>query len=327
VFRFQFHQRQRAALAAGVAALALLITACGDDASDPTATPTEAAPTATASVAATPPAFPLTVSDSSGASIVIEARPERIVSHSPAVTEILFAIGAGPQVVAVDDFSDYPEEAIALQQVRYSDPDPEQGVALEPDLILFGGRQQGSVEAFRALGLPVFLMEEAATIEAVLDDIMMIGRISGHAAEAEVLVAELRGRIDAIAAKVADVTEGPTVFFELSDGLYTVAPESFVGGMLSLLKARNIAEGATTAFPQLTGEVVVERNPEVILLADAEFGASLESLRERPGWAEIAAVQSGRVVPVDPDVTNRPGPRIVDGLELIAKALYPDRFE
>lgn len=326
MFRFQFHQRQRAALAAGVAALALLITACGD-ASDPTATPTEAAPAATASVAATPPAFPLTVSDSSGTSIVIEARPERIVSHSPAVTEILFAIGAGPQVVAVDDFSDYPEEAIALQQVRYSDPDPEQGVALEPDLILFGGRQQGSVEAFRALGLPVFLMEEAATIEAVLDDIMMIGRISGHAAEAEVLVAELRGRIDAIAAKVADVTEGPTVFFELSDGLYTVAPESFVGGMLSLLKARNIAEGATTAFPQLTGEVVVERNPEVILLADAEFGASLESLRERPGWAEIAAVQSGRVVPVDPDVTNRPGPRIVDGLELIAKALYSDRFE
>jgi len=327
VFRFQFHQRQRAALAAGVAALALLITACGDDASDPTATPTEAAPAATASVAATLPAFPLTVTDSSDTSIVIEARPERIVSHSPAVTEILFAIGAGAQVVAVDDFSDYPEEAIALQQVRYSDPDPEQGVALEPDLILFGGRQQGSVEAFRALGLPVFLMEEAATIEAVLDDIMLIGRISGHAAEAEVLVAELRGRIDAIAAKVADVTEGPTVFFELSDGLYTVAPESFVGGMLSLLKARNIAEGATTAFPQLTGEVVVERNPEVILLADAEFGASLESLRERPGWAEIAAVQSGRVVPVDPDVTNRPGPRIVDGLELIAKALYPDRFE
>ena len=327
MFRFQFHQRHRAALAVGVATLALLITACGDDAVDPTATPTEVAPTATASVAATLPAFPLTVTDSSGTSIVIEARPERIVSHSPAVTEILFAIGAGAQVVAVDDFSDYPEEAIALQQVRYSDPDPEQGVALEPDLILFGGRQQGSVEAFRALGLPVFLMEEAATIEAVLDDIMLIGRISGHAAEAEVLVAELRGRIDAIAAKVADVTEGPTVFFELSDGLYTVAPESFVGGMLLLLRARNIAEGATTAFPQLTGEVVVERNPEVILLADAEFGASLESLRERPGWAEIAAVQSGRVVPVDPDVTNRPGPRIVDGLELIAKALYPDRFE
>lgn len=327
MFEFHFPRRRRAALVAGVTVLALLVTACGDDAADPTATPTEAAPTATASVAATLPAFPLTVTDSSGASIVIEARPERIVSHSPAVTEILFAIGAGAQVVAVDDFSDYPKEAVALQQVRYSDPDPEQGVALEPDLILFGGRQQGSVEAFRALSLPVFLMEEAVTLEAVLDDIMLIGRISGHAAEAEVLAAELRGRIDAIAAKVADVTEGPTVFFELSDGLYTVAPESFVGGMLTLLKARNIAEGATTTFPQLTGEVVVERNPEVILLADAEFGASLESLRGRPGWADIAAVQSGRVVPVDPDLTNRPGPRIVDGLELIAKALYPDRFD
>ena len=327
MFRFQSQRMKRATLTAGAVTVALLIAACGDDAADPTATPTEAAPAATASVEATLPAFPLTVRDSTGASIVIEARPERIVSHSPAVTEILFAIGAGAQVVAVDDFSDYPQEAVALQQVRYSDPDPEQAVALEPDLIIFGGRQQGSVEAFRALGLPVFLTEEAATLEAVLDDIMLIGRISGHVAEAEVLVAELRGRINAIAAKVADVTEGPTVFFELSDGLYTVAPESFIGGMLTLLKARNVAEGATTAFPQLTGEVVVERNPEVILLADAEFGASLESLRERPGWATIAAVQSGRVVPVDPDVTNRPGPRIVDGLELIAKALYPDRFE
>ncbi|MDP2327343.1 MAG: ABC transporter substrate-binding protein [Dehalococcoidia bacterium] len=316
---------KRAALAAGVVALTLVITACGGAAADPTATPTEAA--ATASVAATLPAFPLTVRDSSGASIVIEARPERIVSHSPAVTEILFAVGAGAQVAAVDEFSNYPQEAVALQQVRYSDPDPEQGVALEPDLIIFGSRQQGSVEAFRALGLPVFLTAEAATIESVLDDIMLIGRISGHAAEAEVLVAEMRGRINAIATKVADVTEGPTVFYELTDGLYTVAPESFIGGMLTLLKARNIAAGAETAYPQLTAEVVVERNPEVILLADGDFGVSIETLKERPGWAKIAAVESGRVVGVDPDISSRPGPRIVDALELFAKALYPDRFE
>ncbi|PKN78965.1 MAG: ABC transporter substrate-binding protein [Chloroflexi bacterium HGW-Chloroflexi-9] len=318
---------KRAALAAGVVAFALLVTACGDDAADPTATPTEATPSATVSVAATLPAFPLTVRDSSGASIVIEARPERIVSHSPAVTEILFAVGAGAQMIAVDEFSNYPPEAVGLQQVRYSDPDPEQGVALEPDLIIFGGRQQGSVEAFRALGLPVFLTAEAPTIEAVLDDIMLIGRISGHVAEAEVLVAELRGRINAIATKVADVTEGPTVFYELTDGLYTVAPESFIGGMLTLLKARNIAAGAETAYPQLTAEVVVERNPEVILLADGDFGVSLETLKERPGWAKIAAVESGRVVGVDPDISSRPGPRIVDALELFAKALYPDRFE
>lgn len=325
MFRFQFPRMKRAALAAGVVALTLVITACGGAAADPTATPTEAA--ATASVAATLPAFPLTVRDSSGASIVIEARPERIVSHSPAVTEILFAVGAGAQVAAVDEFSNYPQEAVALQQVRYSDPDPEQGVALEPDLIIFGSRQQGSVEAFRALGLPVFLTAEAATIESVLDDIMLIGRISGHAAEAEVLVAEMRGRINAIATKVADVTEGPTVFYELTDGLYTVAPESFIGGMLTLLKARNIAAGAETAYPQLTAEVVVERNPEVILLADGDFGVSIETLKERPGWAKIAAVESGRVVGVDPDISSRPGPRIVDALELFAKALYPDRFE
>ncbi len=326
MFRSRPSVRHRAALLGALTAFAVMLAACGSDDGASTATP-ETTATAVATEAGPLPQFPLTIADSGGYSFTLEAAPQRIVSHSPAVTEILFAIGAGDRVVAVDEFSNYPEAAVALQQVRYSDPDPEQAVALEPDLVIFAGRQQGSIETFRALGLPVFFNEEPATIEDVLTNIMLIGRLVGEQEAAEVLVAEMRGRIDAIARRVSDVTEGPTVFYELTDGLYTVGPDSFIGGMLTLLKARNIAEGADSAFPQLTAEVVVERNPEVILLADGDFGVTLETLKKRPGWAKIAAVESGRVVAVNPDTSSRPGPRIVDALEAFAQALYPDRFQ
>ncbi len=317
----------RPAAAMLLVAAVFALAACG---SDNTAAPgggqatTTSVPTASGSL----PAFPLTLNDSSGTSVTVAAQPQRIVSHSPAITEILFAIGAGPQVVAVDQFSNYPPEAVDLQLVRYSDPDPEQAVVLEPDLIFFSNRQSASVDAFRALDLPVFFANEADSIDGVLSQIVLIGRLTGHAPAAEALVLDMRTRIDAIAAGVADVTEGPTVFYELTDSLFTVAPDSFIGGMLTLLKARNVAEGSTTAFPQLTAEVVVERNPDVILLAEPpEAGVTLESVAARPGWSQIAAVENGRVIAVDADISSRPGPRIVEGLEIIAKALYPDRFE
>ncbi len=116
------------------------------------------------------------------------------------------------------------------------------------------------------------------------------------------------------------------VFYELSEDLYTAAPATFIGGMLELLGARNVAAGAVSPFPQLTSEAVIASDPEVILLADAEFGASAESVASRPGWSGITAVIDGRVHPVDPDLGNRPGPRIALAIEEMARLLYPDRF-
>ncbi|MDA0271306.1 MAG: ABC transporter substrate-binding protein [Chloroflexi bacterium] len=321
--------RSRWWLAAALASAALLLGACGSDEAAPAATPAAtAAATAAPDVTATPapPAFPVTITDSSGTEITIEAAPLRIVSHSPALTEILFAIGAGPQVVAVDNFSNYPPEVLAMQHVRYSSPEPEQAVALDADIIFFSGRQRGSVEAFRALDLPIFLNEEPTTLAGVLESITLIGRITGHQEEAAALVAEMQTRIDAVTAKVADVTEGPLVFWEITDGLYTVGPESFIGSMLTLLKARNVAADATTAFPQLTAEAIVERDPNVIFFADADAGVTVAAIGERPGWGDIAAVRDARVFEVHPDVASRPGPRIVEALEMVAQALYPDRF-
>ena len=301
---------------------ALFAIACSD--SDgatpaPTTTPTEATATLT-------PESPIVVVDSDGVELEFAEPPSRIVSFSPGATEILYAIGAGDQVIAVDEWANYPADIENVERVKYIDPDPEAVLALDPDLLLMAAAQQPQVEQFRSLGLNVMFNLEPESIEGVLDQILLFGVVTGHETEAEALVAEMRDRIAAIETVVADVDEGPRVFYELSSELYTAAPNTFIGGSLTLLKAQNVAEGAETAFPQLTAEALIDANPEVVLLADQVWGESLETVSSRPGWDAVDAVINQRVHGVDPDTGNRPGPRIVDALEEIARLLYPDRF-
>ena len=270
--------------------------------------------------------FPLTITDASGTAVVMASPPGRIISYSPGATEILFAIGAGGRVVAADRFSDYPAAAEALPKLEYLDPDPEAALALEPDLMLFASAQRAQLQQFRDLGMTVLFLPEPDSIEGIYEQIRLLGRLTANVDAAERLAAEMRDRIAVVTDAIAGVEQGPRVFFELSAELYTVAPDTFVGGMLSTLKAHNVAAGAPTSFPQLSAEAVIDADPEVVLLADAEFGESLASLAARPGWAGVSAVVNGRVYAIDPDTTNRPGPRIADGIEAIARALYPDRF-
>ncbi|MEX2229712.1 MAG: ABC transporter substrate-binding protein, partial [Dehalococcoidia bacterium] len=307
----------------------------GNDGATATATATAAAteaattastPAPTAAAVAATPAFPLTITDSAGASVTLDAAPERIISYSPGATEILFAIGVGDRVVATDQFSDYPPETADLPKLTYSDPDPEPALALDPDLVIMAGRQRDQVEQFRSLGMTVLLFEEAPAVRGVLDNIRLIGRLTGAGEDADALATTLNARIDAVEATIADVTDGPVVFFEITADLYTAAPNSFVGDLLTLLHARNVAEGAASPFPQLTAEAVIAANPDVVLLTDAEFGETPAAVCARPGWAAITACTQARVHPVDGDLATRPGPRVVDGLELIAAMLYPDRF-
>lgn len=311
-------------------ALTMLLAACGDGGSGATTTATTtatapAAGTGEATPAATETPTAIEVTDSSGETITLEGPPARIVSHSPAATEILFAIGAGDRVVAVDDFSNYPPEVLDLPQVKYSSPDPEATLAHEPDLVVFAGRQRDSLEHFRGLGMTVLFVEEPGSIEGVMENIRLFGRVTGHGERAEAVVADMQSRLDVVAAAIADVEEGPTVFYELTDSLYTVSPDSFIGSALSFLKARNVVDASLGTFPQLSSEAVVDANPDILLMADASF-VPIESVPERAGWAGITAVQEGRIYPVDGDVMSRPGPRIVDGIESLARLFYPERF-
>ena len=303
-----------AAPAAATATTTATATATATPTSTPEPTPTE------------PPAFPVTIEDSDGVEVTLDAPPQRIISYSPGATEIVFAVGAGDRVIAVDEFSYFPPETEGLPKLAYSSPDPESALALDPDLVIMASRQREQVEQFRGLGMTVLFIDSGNSLDEVFATIEQFGRITGNREQAAELVASMRARIEAVTEAIASVEEGPRTFFELTADLYTVGPETFVGNVLTLAKAQNVATGASSPFPQLTAEAVIAADPEVVLLADGAWGESLETVCARPGWDATSACINERVHPVDGDLTSRPGPRVVEGLEEIARLLYPDLF-
>ena len=304
-----------------VALLALAALACNGDDSGPAATPTAVQE---AVAAPSPAVFPVTVTDSNGKQLVFDSPPESIVALAPSFVEVLFAIAAGDAVVAVDENTDFPPEAAAKTKLSGYQPSVEGIAALEPDLVIIFFDPGGLEEALEGLGIPVLFLASPQSVEGVFDQMRLLGQVTGHADDAEQLIDGMRESIDAITAKLADVQEGPRVFHEIGPELYTASDEDFVGDLYTILKAQNIAAGAGL-FPQLTEEAVIAADPEVIILADMP-AVTPEEVKARPGWDSLSAVQNDRVFAVDPDLVSRQGPRLVDGLEELARLLYPDRF-
>lgn len=312
-------------LAVLLAAAAALFAACnGEEEAGPT---TPAALVETPTATPTPSPFPLTVESSDGEALTLEAPPQRIVSLAAHATEILCAIGAGDQLVAVDRFANCPLGSDEKPQVDAYQPNLEAIAGFEPDLVYVFSNIDNIVQALRDVGIPVLYLELPSSLEGVLDHILLFGRVTGREAEAQELVQSMRERMDAIQAGLAEVEQGPRIFHELDPTyFYTVSPESFVGDFYNFLKAENIAAGAAEAYPQLSAEVIIQRDPEVIILADEAAGATPQSVKERPGWDQISAVKNDRICTVDADLVSRPGPRIVEGLEALAQCLYPELF-
>jgi iron complex transport system substrate-binding protein len=296
--------------------LTLALTACGGE-EQPAAGPGPGTPVLD---------FPITVHRSDGRELTIPKAPQRIASLSPAATEVLYAVGAGPQIVATDLQSDFPAEAENTTKLDAFQPDPESIAGVEADLIIIANNQDGIVEVLDRLGEKVLFLEVPDNIDGVMAQVWLLAGVSGHAEEGRRLVQEMKGRMMAVIDKVADVEEGPRVYHELDNTFFTVAPNSFVGDFYNLLKAHNIAEGAPTAYPQLSQEEILDRDPEVIVLADADAGESPQTVKARPGWGVISAVKNDRIYVIDPDIVSRPGPRVADGLEQLARFLYPERF-
>ena len=297
-------------------ALTLVMAACGGE-KEPAASPEPTAPATD---------FPLTVTRSDGRNLTIAEAPQRIASLSPAATEVLYAVGAGPQIVATDLQSDYPAEAENTTKLDAFQPNLEAIAGVEADLIIIASNQDDIVEALDRLGETVLFIEVPDTIDGVMGQVWLLARVSGHAEEGGRLAQEMKDRMRAVTDKLADVEEGPRVYHELDNTFFTVAPNSFVGDFYSLLKARNIAEGAPTAYPQLSQEEILDRDPEVIILADADAGESAQTVKARPGWGVISAVKNDRIYVVDPNIVSRPGPRVADALEQLARVLYPEKF-
>lgn len=290
------------------------------------------APTATAvppTAIPTPAAFPLTLTDDAGRSVTLKAAPKRVVSLAPSNTESIYAIGKGDLLVGVTEYCDYPPEAKQKPKIGgFTKIDLEKVVGLTPDLVLATNTHVKSiVPELEKRGLTVFVIEPK-NVDEVIAKLATFGKLLDANDQATKLTAQLKSRMDAVTSKVATAKTKPRVFYEIDKTLFTPGPGSFIDDLLTKAGANNIASDAKTSYPQLSPEVVIAKDPEVILLGDMLFGESPETLKARPGWANITAVKTNRIIPIaDENLIARPGPRVIDGLEMVARALYPDLFK
>jgi iron complex transport system substrate-binding protein len=254
--------------------------------------------------------------------ITIAAWPERIVSLSPTSTEVLFAIGAGGQVVAVDDQSNYPEEAPTTDLTGF-EPNLEAIAGFDADLVILMYDPGEVVAGLEALGIPVIVHPAAWTLEEAYAQIEQVGAATGHAADATGLVESMRSDIATI--EGATDGAGATYYHELSPDYYTVTSATFVGTLYEMLGLTNIADGADPdgyGYPQLSPEHILAEDPSLIFLADTKCcSQDRKTIAARPGWGVLSAVQAGAISELDDDIASRWGPRVVDLFEAIAEAL------
>lgn len=288
------------------------------------ATPTTAAsPTPTPTPAPTATDEPLTVTDSTGEQVTLDDPAEAIVSLSPTATESLFAIGAGDQVVAADQFSYFPEDA-PTTDLDALNPNVEAIAEHEPDLVIAESHDEALADGLEAIDVELLVQSAAATFDDVYTQIEHLGTLTGHPDDATALVERIRTDIDMLVVDAPDAS-GQTYFHELDSTLYTVTSETFIGRVYDLFGLVNIADEAEAAsgnaYPQLSPEYVVDANPDWIFLADAAFGESADTVAQRPGWDAIDAVDDDHVVALPADIPSRWGPRVVDFVAAISQAL------
>lgn len=308
--------RTTRSLAVGALAALLVLAGCGSDGSDDS---TEKATTTSAEQGGQTPAdgaFPITVTPANG-EVTIEARPERIVILAPSLTETVYAVGAGDQVVAVDDQSNFPEDAPVTALSGY-EPNVEAIADHEPDLVIASDSPDDLVSGLGTVDIPVLMLPAVQDLDEAYAQIELVGVATGHAEAAADLVEDMKRRVDE-ALDLVPAGDPLTYFHELDDALYTVTSATFIGQMYELAGFENIADDADPdgyGYPQISAESLIEADPDVIFLADVKCcGQSAETVSKRPGWSEMTAVRESAIFELDDDVASRWGPRVVDLLE------------
>lgn len=317
-----------------VAVAALLVSAasagCRETSSEMGRANRSAAEPTVAAVGAVATGSTMTVTDRFGRRVDFSTVPQRIVSLSPSLTEILFAIGAGERIVGATQYCDYPPAAQQIARVgggTLESLNQETIVSLEPDLVLCkGDTHEPLLRNLERLEIPVLALGPE-TMAELLGHTRMLGQLTGQSQQAEELVESMQQRIAAVTARIPEGVR-PTVFYEVWDEpLMTAGPRSYIGELLTLAGARNLFEETEIRYPKISPEAVVARNPDVIL-APAWHAApvTIESFRARPGWSQVRAVREKRVYVIDHNHISRCGPRLVNALEEIVGLLYPDHF-
>ena len=296
--------------AAALAVGALLLGGCAEK----TSTDTSAAGGSAAA------AFPVTVGK-----VTLEKRPEKIVSLSPTATEMLFAIGAGKQVTAVDDQSNFPPEAPRSDLSGYQ-PNAEAIAGRNPDLVVLANDTNKIVDQLTTLKIPVLLSPAAVTLDDTYRELSDLGRLTGHAAEADAVTAKMKDDIASLTKDLPKRSAKLTYYHELGPELYSVTSKTFLGSIYALAGLENIADpadadGKQGGYPQLSQEVIVKANPDFVFLADTKCcKQNPDTVKARSGWAGITAVKNNQIVALDDDIASRWGPRVVDLVRAIVDA-------
>ncbi len=311
-------------------AVATAASTAASTASSPSAA-AAASPTTTAS--ANPSAatqYPLTVTDDQGTSVTLAAKPTHIVSLVPSNTEILYAVGAGDDLMAGTQYDDYPPDAKSKALIKGLKPSLEVVTAYHPDLVLASSSNASDlIQQLRTLHIPVVYLDPHDFV-GVYHDVQLVGQIVDAAPAAQKVVAGMQQKVGMVTAKTASVTTKPRVFVEIDASdptkIFTVGPGSFIDVLVTMAGGANIAHDAKSAYPQLGLEALVAADPQVIVLDDAAFGATPDAVAKRPGWSSLVAVKDHRVFPIDDSLVSRPGPRLADGLLAMAKLIHPEIF-
>ncbi|GAC42499.1 periplasmic component [Paenibacillus popilliae ATCC 14706] len=317
---------------AAAAVLALSLAACGSGPSKEADKDRETAQQQENGNAASDAAktiYPLTVKDATGQEFTFDKAPERIISVSPAETESLFALGLGDNIVGVSDYDDYPAEAMQKPRMGgITEPDEEAIIAAQPDVVFTGiSMKEEAVNKFRELGIEIFKVEPK-TYDDVISNIELYGLIADHQKEATEIADQMKKVRDDVAESVKGVTDKKKVYIEFSPG-WTVGSGEFMNELIELAGGVNIAAAEMTGWNQMNEENIIKENPDVILFAkdlvDSETNKTLEAIiRGRSGWEAISALKDNQLFGLDNNKLSRPGPRVAEALQDVAKAIYPD---
>ena len=305
-----------------LASLVLMMTLAACAAQRQTGTPLAATPTT------------VTFVDGMNRTVTLDQPVKRVISLAPSLTEILYAVGAGSQVVGRDSLANFPESVKSLPDIggNNGEYNYEAIASLKPDLVLATEiNTADQVNSIQKLGIKVAYLSNPVKLEDTYTLIADVAMLTGHEQEAQTLVASLKQRVSTVEEKISKATSTPLVFYEL-DGSdptqpWTTGPGTFVDQLIATAGGRNAGAVMQDAWGQLSLEKLLVENPDVILLGDSAYGTTPESVAARTGWGELKAVKDGKVYGFNDDLVSRPGPRLVDGLEAMAKLIHPELFQ
>ncbi|MCP3027861.1 ABC transporter substrate-binding protein [Halobacillus sp. A5] len=314
----------------GVACFSVgLLAGCAEESSEES---NEEAPEENNEEASGETSYPLTVEDAMENEVEVEEDPERIVSLMPSNTEIVFELGAGEEVVGVSENDNYPEEVTELEQVGGMEINVEKVLSLEPDLVLAHAsgahNSQEALDQIEEADIPVYIVEDATSFDGVYDTIDAIGELVNEQANAEEIVTGMQEDVETVEEQASEVEDTKSVFVEVSPEpeIFTTGTGTFMNEMLEMIQAENAAADEE-GWVQMNEEAVIDMQPDAIVTTYGYYTDDpVGQVTGREGWEEVPAVENEEVIDVHSDLVTRSGPRLVEGLEELAEAVYPDTF-